>query len=260
MPVARDPRFRAPSRGRRFPTILLALVAVCLLLPGASAASSRQDDAEANDLLQRAAETMAGLDSFHFELSTPRGQTLFMENLELAGLGGDVQRPDRFRANVAARAAIVELSVRVVGIGTRLWVTNPMSQDEAFQEIDLGQGTADGGTDGAALVDLLNPDRILLQAVERIDEPTVVGEDEIDGTTVTRVDGTVDLSQIRADGTPVPGLLTDDPLPVSIWIDDAGRVVRLELDGPLTTAEPPDVLRRLDLSAFDEPIDIQPPV
>lgn len=251
-------RHRSRPRPSRIVAALAAMLVVPLVLGTAPAAATAQDDATA--LLGRAAETMAGLDAFHFELSTPRGQTLFMENLELAGLEGDVQRPDSFRASVTARAAIVELSVRVVGIGTRLWVTNPMSQDEAFQEIDLGQSATEGGMDGAGLVDLLNPDRVLLQAVERIENPTIVGEDEIDGVAVTRVDGTVDLSRIQADGTPVPGLLTDDPLPVSIWIDEAGRVIRLELDGPLTAAESPDVLRRLDLSAFDEPVDIQPPV
>lgn len=257
MPTVPNRRRSRPRPGRVV-AALVAMLVVPQMLGSAPAAVTAQDDATA--LLGRAAETMADLNAFHFELSTPRGQTLFMENLELAGLEGDVQRPDSFRANVTARAAIVELSVRVVGIGTRLWVTNPMSQDEAFQEIDLGQSATEGGMDGSSLVDLLNPDRVLLQAVERIENPTVAGEDEIDDVAVTRVDGTVDLAQIQSDGTPVPGLLTDDPLPVSIWIDEAGRVIRLELDGPLTAAEPTDVLRRLDLSAFDEPVDIQPPV
>ena len=35
---------------------------------------------------------------------------------------------------------------------------------------------------------------------------------------------------------------------------------RLEIAGPLTTAEAPDVVRRLDLSAFNEPVVIEAPV
>ena len=242
-----DPRSRRP--------LLLLLVLTQLLV--ITVPSSAAQDTEADALLRRAAETMADLEAFHFELTTPRGQTVFMENFELAGLEGDVQRPDRFRASVTAKASIIELTVKVVGIGTRLWVTNPMAEGEEYQEIDLNEGA---GTDGGPLVDLLNPDRILLQAVERIENPTIAGENEIDGVAATRVDGMVDLSRIQPSGTPVPGLRTDRPMPVSIWIDEQGRVLRLELEGPLTEAESADVVRRLDLSAFDEPVDIQPPV
>lgn len=263
MPSVRNLGGRPPRRSFLL-LPLFALLLVPALRPAppvaAAVATVGQEDAEAVALLRQAAEAMAALDGFHFELSTPRGQTLLLENIELVRVEGDVQRPDSFRASIGARAAIIDLSLRAVGIGSRIWVTNPLSEDDAFQELDLGQGIDGSEMDGATLVDLLNPDRILLQAVEQIQDPTIVGQDEIDGTDVTRVDGTVDLSRLEADGTPIPGLRTEAPLPVTIWIDDVGRVVRLELEGPLTAAEPLDVVRRLDLSRFDEPIDIQPPL
>lgn len=248
---------RSPTRRSRTP---LRAILCCLLLSvvassawGAPTAAQSTDAAE---LLRRSAETMAGLASFHFELTTPRGETLFMENFELAGLEGDVQRPDRFQASATAKAAIIELTVQVVGVGTRLWVTDPLSQEERFVEFSTDEVT---GGEGAALVDLLNPDRVLLRAVELIDQPIVAGEDEIDGVATTRIEGTFDLARVQQDGTPVPGLATAGPLPVAIWLDETGRVRRLQLLGPLTDAESPDVLRQLDLSAFDEPVDIQPP-
>jgi hypothetical protein len=245
---------RVPRATRRGPALML-LLGLAVLALAASPAVAQDDEAVA--LLQRSAETMAGLDSFHFELTTPRGRTLFLENLELAALEGDVQRPDRFRASATAKAAIIELNVDVVGVGTRLWITNPMGEGDQYEEIDL---SAAAGDEGASISDLLNPDRVLLQAVEQLQNPTIAGENEIDGVDATRVDGTVDLSRIQADGTPVPGLRTDRPLPASIWIDGEGRVLRLELEGPITTVESSDVVRRLDLSAFNEPVDIQPPV
>lgn len=241
-----------------------ALLTVPMVSAGGSVvvtgAGSTQAEGEARSLLERSAETMAGLESFHFALSTPRGQTLILESIELVQLDGDVQRPDRFRASISARAAIIDVSLRIVGIGDRVWLTNPLVQDETFEELDLGQGVGGSGMDGTSLLDLLNPDRILLQAVERIENPSIVSQDEIDGIDVTRVDGTVDLGQLEADGTPIPGLVTDAPIPLSIWIDESGRVIRLELEGPLTAVESPDVLRRLDLSGFDEPVEIEAPV
>ena len=245
---------RPPQSRRAFAGTILPLLCLVAPLVATPAPSSAQDTAEATELLEHATTTIAGVASFHFKLTTPRGQTRFMENFELTGIEGDVQRPDRFRATITAKAAIIELTVKVVGVGTQLWVTDPMSQEERYVEIDLHQGQ------GASAAALLNPDRVLLAALHFIENPTVAGEDEIDGVETTRIAGTFDLARVAPSGTPVPGLQLQDPLLVSFWIDDAGHLRRLELDGPLTTDEPPDVRRRLDLSAFDEPVDIQPPV
>jgi lipoprotein LprA len=236
--------------------VLLALLFVAPLVAAPPRSAAADDEAAA--LLDRAAATMAGLESFHFTLTTPRGQTLFMENLELAGLEGDVQRPDRFRATATARAAIVEVEVQVVGIGTRLWVSNPMAGEGTYIEIDLEE---EAGPE-AALTNLINPDRLLLEAVGLIEEPAIVGEEEIDGVETTLVEGLFDPSRLSEVATPAPpgGLLTGEPLLVGIWIDEEGRVRRMELDGPLTEAEEGDVTRRLDLSAFNEPVEIEPPV
>ena len=235
----------------------LLLVSLLALVPvRAGAQDPPAADPAATALLERSAAAMAELDAFHFELTTPRGETLFMENLELAALEGDVVRPDRFRASVTARAVIIELTVQVVGIGTRLWVTDPMSDDERFIEVDLSEGT---GADTGSLSDLLNPDRVLLQAVALIEEPTIVGTEDLDGVETTLVEGSFDPSRLQLDGTPVPGLRLDQPLTVAVWIDADGRVRQLELDGPLTDAEPAAVTRRLELSAFDEPVTIEEP-
>ena len=214
-----------------------------------------QDD-EAAAVLDDAVQTMAGVTSFHFNLTTPRGESLFMENLELAGLEGDVQRPDQFRAEVTAKASIIEVTVKVVGIGTTLWVTDPMATEETFVELDLNDAATD---DAPPLADLLNPDRLLLAAVDQIEEPSVIGMVDIDGVATTRIDGIVDLSEVQA-GTPVPGLQLNTPFPISIWVDADGFVRRLELDGPLTDAESRNVIRRLDLTAYNDPVTIEPPV
>ena len=151
-------------------------------------------------------------------------------------------------------AAIIELTVKVVGVGNQLWVSDPISEEERYVAINLDEA------DGASPTALLNPDRVLLAAVDLIEEPSLTGEETIDGIETTRIDGTFDLARVVSPHTPLPGLRLDGPLPVSLWIDDVGRLRRLELDGPFTGAESPDVRRRLDLSAFDEPVDIQPPV
>ena len=113
----------------------------------------------------------------------------------------------------------------------------------------------------------INPDALLRAAVDAIRDPEIVDEETIDGEPTTVVEGLLDVRQVALAGvgTPAAGMETPaagdlpDPLLVQIWIDAEGRVVRLQLDGPLTDAEAANVVRRLDLSAFDEEVDIQPP-
>lgn len=235
--------------------LVCALVGLVAGLAGTGAGRvNAQETAEAEALLRNSAEAMAEVSSFHFELSTPRGQTLVLDNFELHGLEGDVQRPDRFRATVSAEAAMLDLSVDVVGVGSRLWVSNPTAQEGGYIELDLAAEA------GGSPADLINPDQLLLQAIELIEEPRINGRDEIDGVPVTRIDGRFDPDRVTAAGTPAAGEgAAGEALPIAIWIDDEGRLRRLELAGPLVEGEGAEVVRRLDLSAFDEPVDIQPP-
>jgi hypothetical protein len=216
---------------------------------------------DARPLLEQAAATMADVTSFHFQMSTPRGRSLILNELELAEFQGDVQRPDRFRAEFKAKAAIIAITFKVIGVGDQLWVTDPMSEDEAWIQVDAGNVAE------VALPDILNPDRLLQAAVEVIQDPKIVGEEEIDGVKTTRVEGTFDprVANQRVTefaGTPVPELSSltgDTPIPVVIWIDETNHIRRVEFQGPLTAADEGDVIRRFDLTKIDEPVDIQPP-
>ena len=93
--------------------------------------------------------------------------------------------------------------------------------------------------------------------------PIVDGSETLDGVDTTRIVGTVDLSGLEnvAGGTPIAGfdLLILGEMPVTIWLDGEGHVVSLEIEGPLTTSESPDVVRRLDLFDFDLPLVIEAP-
>ena len=236
--------------------VVALLFATVVGLAGGGNRATAQDDAAG--MLEEAVRAMAALSSFHFELSTPRGQTLVIQQLELIRLEGDVQRPDRFRGTIEARAAVIELSVDVVGIGTQLWVSDPSSEEGGYFELEI---PSVGGEQFASPADFINPDRILLRAVDLIEEPSLGGEDEIDGVAVTRIDGVFDPASVTGGGEgTATASLAGQPLPLAIWIDDEFRVRRLEVAGPFIASEAPDVVRRLDLSAFDEPVEIIAPV
>lgn len=247
--------------------ITLLAVVLALDVHGAAAQTALTGtagaDSEATALLRQAAETMAGVESFHFVLSNVRGATVLIEGVEVAGAEGDVGRPDRFRATIEASFQGIPIELGIVGVGTRLWLTDPLG-GSTLQEVEVDP----------SVIAAFNPDSLLRAAVEAIQNPEVVGEEEIEGESVTLIDGLVDpgalldVAQERL-GTPAAGVEATaaaeagadlgDPLFVQLWIDEAGRVVRLELEGALTEAEENDVLRRLELSAFDEPVEIAEP-
>jgi len=244
---------------RRTALALGASVLALRITPtGARAQDTSQDAAS---LLQRAATAMEAVQSFHFKMSTPEGRSLIVDEIELEGFEGDVQRPDRFRVEFAAKAAFISLTVKVIGIATQLWVTDPMAREETWIQV----GTGDAGD--IPLPDILNPDRLLQAAVSVIQEPKIAGEEEIDGVKTTRINGIFDPRQVNQQvsdlaGTPVSELSSitgDQPIPVSIWLDESARLRRVEFDGPLTAADEGDVLRRFDITKIDEPVDVQPP-
>jgi lipoprotein LprA len=234
-------------------SVALLIVMFAAGIPAFGGVSAQDEDDEARALLEEAAQTMAEVPSFHFELVTEGGVTTILEEFEIEAVEGNVQRPDRFQATVtAALGGFVRLDVHVVGIGDRVWLTDPMSNEGRLIEISVS------GTEGEPLIDLLNPDRLLLQAVELVEEPKIAGTEEIDGVETTKIEGTFDPSGFDV-GTPAPVMLNLDPKPVTIWIDDEGRVIQLQVEGPLTEAEDADIVRTLRLSDFGAEIEITPP-
>jgi hypothetical protein len=249
---------RAPrSRFAHCWALLSGLALLAALVAGAARPALAQDasptpDAAAHALLQKSAAAMAKVDSFHFALRTEGGTTTIMQGIELQSIEGDVVRPDKFTAKVTAKLAIVTLDLTVVGVGNRVWITDPTSRTGNFMELTSGQGAAQ------PVADLLNPDRLLLRAVDLIANPTIAGTEKVGGVETTRIEGTFDVSRAGV-GPPAAGALDLGPKPFKLWMDGEGRVVRLELDGALTAAEQPSIARQLDLTKYGEKVTITPP-
>jgi len=255
--MSRNDHLRRP--GRVFAGFALALLFA--LLPARPEGSTMANGQDATLLIQQATTAMTAVTSFNFELTTPNGQSTIFNNLELKAVTGSVVRPDRFKAAVTVKASIVELTIKAVGVGARLWTTNPLSPSETY--VEAAAGGEDGGS-AQTLTDLLNPDRIFLRAVALIQNPVVDGIETLDGVETTRVTGTVNLNQLTqftSVGTPAAAssLFVLGEKPLTVWLDANHRVVQLEIAGPLTTSDSADVVRRLDLTDFDQSVDIQQP-
>ncbi|CAN5626770.1 hypothetical protein BH09CHL1_BH09CHL1_19750 [soil metagenome] len=231
--------------------------AAAWLMRGSVRPAFAQDPAA---LLTQAAQTMAGLTSFHFELTSVNGKTQFVEGIELDQVAGDVLRPLSFQAEATIGMALASIKITIISIDGHAWMTDPFSSDGAFTDL----GSADLGALDPTI--LINPDRLILPAINTVKDPTINGTEKINDIDATRVDGTVDLAAaIGMVATPAAGedaplsITFPESMPFSAWIDGQNQVIRVELTGPVLESEDNDIVRRIDFSAFNEPIDIQAP-
>jgi hypothetical protein len=232
-----------------------ATIAAAAIVARALPATAETTDPAA--MLQASVEKLAELTSYRFRLETVDGVTRFLDVFELHDIEGEVVRPDSFAARGTIKVVFAELEVAIVSIGDQLWVSDPMSGDGSM--VDASALISEAGLDPTFL---LNPERLLVPAIGFLKEPEVLGETDLDGKPVTLVVGRVDLDAALGDfGTPIAqaGLTLPDDVPVSVYIDENGLPVRIEIVGPILPAEPAGIVRRLDLYDFDAAIEIVAP-
>ncbi len=209
-----------------------------------------EDDAVAH--LRQAAQVMAGLETFSFEIVTIAGETSILGMLTLDSIEGGVRRPQDFVATIEASTPLGSLSVTAVGVDGAAYIQNPLSDGEWISFSEVG--------DIAAIV---NPDSLILGSINLIQNATIEGADRIDGVNAIRIAGTVDISemasQVNASSEDLPAELSTEPLGVLVWLDDEHHVLEIELDGPILEAEAENVIRSFRFFAFDEPIEIEIP-
>lgn len=220
--------------------------------------ASAQDDAQAQ--LDATAAAMLALKSFHFQLDTTVGSTAFQEVFELKTVSGDIVRPSDFQAKVEVKLAIVTVTLEVIGVDGAIWVKNPIGGDDSFIQV-----TGDGSEFSLPPLVFLNPDSLVSNALQSLDDPVVAGTEELNGQQTTVITGTFSPAKLLGSGTPIAELGSFTPstktLDVKAWIDDHNRLVRIDFSGPLFGFEEGsgELVRSITLSNFDADVTITPP-
>lgn len=198
----------------------------------------------AEALLQQAAQRAGELTSFHFELTHENGSTPLPLNLELTSAEGDVVVPGRLRAEVDAEASGFDVSVDVVGIDDQTWVTNPFTRD--WQELP-----------GTNIRDFADPAALVSGLLPSVENPTLGEPESIGGVDTHMITGEIDSGLLQtALGFAEPGR----SVTVETWLGQDDLLPRrVRLVGPLSDSESGDVVRQVDLSRFNEPVEIMPP-
>lgn len=213
------------------------------------------DDA-AVALLNDAVAAMNDLETFAFTVVTARGETTVLEGFTLEEISGVVRRPADFETVVSVAIPMATLELTAVSVNDELWI-----------ELPTIEGISGGGWQslgvGSGILSLVNPDVLILEAVQYIDDAEMDRDGEVDGVPVTYVTGFVDFRGIAAelvgDEMGLPTEIAEGPVRVTIAVDEASLVREIEIMGPLLTSESPDVIRVITFSDFDEPVEIREP-
>lgn len=231
------------------------LLACCLLLfallpLACSCGGGKQEPTgplpPAADVLAGAVERAAAMKSFHFRLEHENGETPIPLGLGLSTAEGDVIVPDRMKAKVEAKAGTQPVRVEVIGIGDEAWITNPFNRE--WQPLPSGN----------TIRDVFDPAQGITAVANALENAEVTAEEQVGGVATFRVEGTVDSGVLEA-AAPIaePGLTVT----VKVWIGkDDSLIRRIRLEGPIAPGEPSNIVRKLDISQFDESVSIEPPV
>ena len=196
------------------------------------------------EAVARLIERANAVKSFHFKLDHEGGLSPIPLNLKLKVAEGDIVVPDRLKADIEARAGSAVVRVQVIGIGERAWITNPFSRQ--WQELPSG----------VTIRNIFDPAAGIRAVAGALRGVRVAGGEVTDGVPTYRIEGDVDSGVLEA-AAPIaePGLSVH----VTAWVDRDFTIRRLRLEGPFSPGEPAGIARVLDLSRFDEPVEIEPP-
>lgn len=234
------------SQGLRTAFLALALVAFAALLGcgGEEAAQAPQPAAEPtpidlSDLLMRAGEATAAVDSFHFFLEHSEDASTPYTDLgpfELTEAEGDLIKPDKmsltfdgvFSGSFAARSS-------VIAVGEESYITNPLT------------GEWESLTGLLSPTDLFDPQGVFVTMLTDVQDPVLVSQ--MDGE--YRIDGVLEATALQ----PLLGNAAQGgKVNVELTID-AGSLLLLKavVKGQVTLTEEADVVRTVTLSRFNDP-------
>lgn len=227
-------------------TVLFLALAALAAIPGVACGGEEPgvaDSVDAGALLAAAADRAEELRSFHFVLEHEGGGTEIVLGLLMIGAEGDVSGTDRMRVEVDARFLAANVRAEIVVIGDEAWIKVPPFVNRWRAEaISLDQ-----------VFDPASGVTALMRAVEGA---RVSGIESVGGARAYVVEATVASGDLTLFGEPEPGRT----LRARVWIGvDAPLVYRIEVVGAVSSAEDPDLVRRLTLSRFDAEIAIEPP-
>lgn len=212
-------------------------------------ASHAEGDSDALAVLKAAGSEVLALETFKFSMQTTSGSSTIFPGVNLDSVVGEVRRPMDVSATLSVKAFGQTMSASAIVVNGDVYVQNPLSG-----------GAWESMGSAPQIANMINPDWLLLAAINLIQDAKITNED--DG--ITLVEGYVNLTETLSDlgeqdVQQMEQFLASGPVDVAFWIDEDNLINAAELYGPIFANESADVEKRIELSGFNEPVEIEAP-
>jgi hypothetical protein len=225
--------------------ILAVFMMVPAIITGCSKAAPSTTPLTAMEIISKSGENMQAVNSFHFLLDQTGGGTPITMGIEMTKAEGDIVRPDKMQATISGTAMGMSLEVKLVSSGGTMYMTNPLS------------GAWEVPPDQFKVFSIFDPATGLAAILKGMTAPGQLGEEQKGGTLCYHLKGSVASDALRPiTGSAVAGVTID----VEVWIGEEDFLVRqIRLEGKITESEKDGIVRTLDLSGFNQEVNIQLP-
>lgn len=202
----------------------------------------------AEDVRDRSAEGLRALSSVHFRISHEEGGTDIGFSTVLTEAEGDGLFPDKASYVAKGRNALfgdAVFEMDLVQDGETTYLRDRISM--VWQTLPPG----------ALPIIFVNINHGIADALASLRDTELTDGGAVDGAPVHKLTGVADAAAMRGFA---PGAPEGETLHLEVWTEREGYLVRkVRVTGPLLADDPPDIVRILELSRFDEPVSIEPP-
>lgn len=232
-------------RKRLFNLLFTALMVVAVSTPAAFAA----DDPNVDDVLSDAATRLDETESMSFVMEI-EGTTYVDEakTIQLKSAEGVMQRPDR--VDVTFTAIVLgsqQISIRMKSVGDESWITDIVTGRWVSSPPEFGYNPSI----------LYDDEHGLGPVMSRMEDPEIVGSEEIDGRDAWHI-------QAKADGETISimtsGAMRGSVHDLDIWIDkETNDILQVRISEPTDEDLEDPAKLTLTLSDHDKEVTIEPP-
>jgi lipoprotein LprG len=196
-------------------------------------------------VIEKAVPAIQAANSFHFTLETSKLQKA-PPGLFITKADGDVVKPDKLSGNVNALYSGLPISVKVLVDGQSQYWTDPASGK---------WGPVPAFFNVASFFD---PSKGVADILANVKGLSLDGTENVGGTDSYRLKGTVPTTALKSLSQEVTA--TGD-LTTTLWIGAGDFLMRkVELQGPLISGEPTDIVRTITVSDYNKEVKIETPV
>lgn len=234
------------SRIRKLSAYVIFLAALLAVAACSNAGAATGTPPPPDGLRQETISILRGLSSVDFQVTHPVVPTDMGGGLTLSTVTGSAVFPDK--AEMSADGAVQRVAVKfgIVQIGDTTYFQGPIG--DTWREVDPSTLPFNFRGMNTSVADALE---------NAANIKTGVGE-KIDGQPTFTLTGSINSNDLKG---LVPGAADGLPLDIEVWVQQSdGMPLRVTLKGSVIDTDPSTMVRQLDLSGFNKPVTIEPPI